>query len=112
MPFNVLPFLLCRKVMQENKILNVFDCFIVELLRKLFRQLRSASPLFLVQPNLVHDPWSQISKNLFAPLHNRTVTNKKPLTNVLQKAYIWFKKWYSIPFPFWKMSSQQLKYYS
>ena len=44
-----------QNLFAENKHLTVFELFMVELLRELFRQLRSESPLILVQKNLDHD---------------------------------------------------------
>ena len=48
--------ILCKNVFAGNKILTVFELFMVEILRELFRQLRSESPRILVQPNQDHDP--------------------------------------------------------
>ena len=57
----------------------------VEILKELFRKLRSEYPRIL-KPNQNHDPkihtvWK---KNLFAPAYSRTVTNTKSLINCLR----------------------------
>ena len=80
----------------DNKILTVFELFMVEILKELFRNLRFVSPSILLQQNQENDSMFQLrwlNNNLFAPSYSRTVTNKKAFTNCLRKAYNWLIIW-------------------
>ena len=103
-----------ENVLADNKILTVFELFMVEILKELFRQLKSESPRILLQINQNSDPKFQTrwnKRNLYTPTYSRTVTNSKSLTNCLQKAYNWLKNLDLVPSSPWKMSPRQLKQY-
>ena len=103
-----------ENVLADNKILTVFELFMVEILKELFRQLKSESPRILLQINQNSDPKFQTrwnKRNLYTPTYSRTVTNSKSLTNCLQKAYNWLKNLDLVPSLPCKLSPRQLKQY-
>ena len=99
-------------VFADNKVLTVFELFLLKMLKELFRQLKCESPRTLLQPNENPNPNYQTrlrKKNMFTPVYSRTVTNKKSLTNCLGKAYNWLLNLDLVPFSLWEMSSRQIK---
>ena len=62
----------------DNRDLTVFELFLVEILKELFRQLKCESPRTLLQPNENPNPNYQTrlrKKNKFTRVYSRTVTN-------------------------------------
>ena len=101
-----------ESVCADNKVLTVFELFLVEILEELFRQLKCESPRTLLQPNENPYPNYQTrlrKKNMFTPVYSRTVTNKKSLTNCLGKAHNWLLNLDLVPFSLWEMSPRQIK---
>ena len=95
-----------ESVFADNKILTAFDFFIVEILEEFCRQLKCESPRTVLQPNENPNPNYQArcrKKNLFTPAYNRTVTNRKSLTNSLGKACNWLLNLDLFPFSLWEM---------
>ena len=55
----------------DNKVLTVFELFLLEILKELFRQLKCESPRTLLQPNENPNPNYQTrlrKKNVFTPV--------------------------------------------
>ena len=90
-----------ESVFAENKVLTVFELFLVETLKEFSRQLKCESPRTLLQPNENPNPNYQTrlrKKNMFTPVYSRIVTNKMSLTNCLGKAYNWLLNLHLVPF--------------
>ena len=100
-----------ESVLADNKVLIVFELFMVEILKELFRQLKCESPRTLLQPNENPNPNHQTrlrKKNMFTPAYSRTVTNRKSLTNCLGKAYNWLLNLDLVPCSLWEFSPRQI----
>ena len=72
----------------ENKVLTVFELYMEELVKELFKQLRNETPqkFFpekVAEKNKPTTRWSQ--KGLFSSTYCRTVVKKKSLENTLEK---------------------------
>ena len=77
-------------ILEVNNLYTVFELYIVEVLKKLFKELRGESPLRLLQPNEPSEKFirnRRASKGLFPPTYNRTVASRKSLSNSFKKAY-------------------------
>ena len=96
----------------DNKVFTVFEIFLVEILKDLFRQLKCKSPRILLQRNENPNPNYQTrlrKKNKFSLVYSKTVTNKKSLTNCLGKAYNWLLNLDLVPFSLWEKSPRQIE---
>ena len=70
----------------------VFELYIVEVLKELFKELRGESAMRFIQPNETSEQrirTRRASKGFFSPTYNRTVASRKSLSNSLKKAYNW-----------------------
>ena len=89
----------------------MFELYIVEELKELFKKLREESPMRLLQPN---EPSEQCirtrraSKGLFPP-YNRTVASRKSLSNSPKKAYNWLTEMNLLPSNLRELSQFQVK---
>ena len=63
-------------ILEVNNLCTVFELYVVEVLKELFREFRGESPLCLLQPNEPSEQCiktSSASKGLFPPTNKRTV---------------------------------------
>ena len=84
----------------DNKIHTVYELYVIELVKELFKQIRSESPLQFVVPQSLtvtkkQTIWSL--RGLFPPPISKTTKNKKSLANLLKKTYNWLKQLKQLP---------------
>ena len=73
---------------EQNKILTVFQVYVIELFREFFRQLGMGYPLHLFTGDDECSYYMRRSQQgLIAITYRRTVTEKKSLKNRLRKGY-------------------------
>ena len=75
----------------ETKVLTVFELYMEELVKELFKQLRTDTPQKFFPEKVAekNKRWSQ--KGLFSSISCRTVVKRKSLENTLRKAFNWLK---------------------
>ena len=96
------------QIFEKNCILTVFELYVMELFREVFKQLKSESPLFsLDRIDVCHYNTRRKEKGLLPLTFCRTVTRAKSVDNRLRKAYNWLKDHDLIPVDLPKMSSAQ-----
>ena len=99
-------------ILEVNNLYTVFELYIVEVLKELFKELRGESPMRLLQPN---EPSEQCirtrraSKGLFRPTYNRTVASRKSLSSSLKKSYNWLTEMNLLPSNLRELSQFQVK---
>ena len=98
----------------ENKVLTVFELYMEELVKELFKQLRNETPqkFFpekVAEKNKPTTPWSQ--KGLFSSTYCRTVVKRNSLENTLRKAFNWLK-WMNLLENIESFSKVQLRKYT
>ena len=86
-------------ILADHKILNVFELFMVEELRKLFKQIRKESSLEL---SLTFTTGKSINtrrtvKGLLDVPYNRAIVKRKKLSNTMIRAYNWLLDFDLIP---------------
>ena len=99
----------------ENKILTVFELYIEELVKELFKQLRNETPqkIFpekVAEKNKPTTRWSQ--KGLFSSTYCRTVVKRESQGNTLRKAFNWLKSMNLLPENIESFSKVQLRKYT
>ena len=72
---------------EQNKILTVFQVYVIELFRETFRQLGMGYPLHLFTGDDECSYYMRSQQGLIAITYRRTVTKSKSLKNRLRKAY-------------------------
>ena len=101
-----------RDLFRTNKILTVFELFILENIKELFRQLRLEAPksFIVLDANDVRTyttRWNM--KKLIPAQYNRTVLKRRSLENFLRLTYNWLMEAELIPKEVRKLSSYQVK---
>ena len=101
-----------RDLFRTNKILTVFELFILENIKELFRQLRLEAPksFIVLDANDVRTyttRWNM--KKLIPAQYNRTVLKRRSLENFLRLTYNWLMEAELIPKDVRKLSSYQVK---
>ena len=96
----------------DNKIYTVYELYVIELVKELFKQIRSESPLQYIIPQSLavikkQTRWSL--RGLFPPSISKTTKNKKSLANLLKKTCNWLKQLNLLPENFQNFSFQQVK---
>ena len=81
-----------QKILAVNKINTVYELFLNEVVSEVFKDVRSDTPLKLLDFEKLHKSntttrWN--SKGVFVPIVSRTVVKKKCIANSLMKAYNW-----------------------
>ena len=102
-------------LLSENKVLTVFELYMEELVKELFKQLRNETrqkffPEKIVEKNNSTTRWGQ--KGLFCSTYCRTALERKSLENTLRKAFNWLKWMDLIPGNFECFSKVQLRKYT
>ena len=101
-----------QEILAVNKINTVYELFLNEVVSEVFKEMRSDSPLKLLDfeklpKSNTTTRWN--SKGVFAPIASRTVVKKKCLANSLMKAYNWLTELNLIPPNLLNLSQEQLK---
>ena len=79
-------------IFEVRNLYTVFELYLVDVLKELFKDLRGETSLCLLQPN---EPSEQCirsrsaSKGLLPPTYNLPVASRKILSNSLEQAYSW-----------------------
>ena len=98
-------------ILRRNGVLTVFELYIVEVMKELFRQLQSKSPNLLLSniEATTNDKIERRSKqkNLLPLTWSRTIVKQKCLTNVLIKCHNWLKQFNLLPEDLATMSKTQ-----
>ena len=99
-------------LLRTNKILTVFELFVLENIKELFRQLRSEAPesFIVLDANDVGTyttRWNM--KKLMPAQYSRTVLKRRSLENLLRLTYNWLMEAELIPTYLRKLSSYQVK---
>ena len=86
-------------VLREKGILTVYGLYLAELLKELFRQLRSEAPITYLPETLESNSTNTRgkTKGLLALIYSTTLTKKKSLANGLRKAYNWLTELELLP---------------
>ena len=102
-------------VLQQNKILSVFELYLVELIKELLRQFQKKSPTnFLPQleTNGSRSITTRYQRNHFLPLaRGRTLIKRKCLQNALCKNYNWLSHFNLLPCDMHLMTKSQIHTY-
>ena len=90
-----------ENILGQNKIFTVFELYLVELVKELFRQLQSQSPTnFLPEMNSIavkkHVTRSKM-KGFLPIIRGRTLMKRKCLQNALCKSYNWLTQLNLLP---------------
>ena len=101
-----------QEILAVNKINTVYELFLNEVVSEVFKEMRSDSPLKLLDfeklpKSNTTTRWN--SKGVFAPIVSRTVVKKKCLANSLMKAFNWLTELNLIPPNLLNLSQEQLK---
>ena len=86
-------------VLREKGILTVYEFYLAEFLKALFRQLRSEAPNTYL-PEILESNSTNTrgkTKGLLPSIYSRTLTRKKSLANGLRKAYNWLTELKLLP---------------
>ena len=103
-----------KEIMIENGIQTVFELYVAELIKELFRQLRFEAPnQYLQETSTVggHLNTRGKEKGLLRSNYCRTVVKKKSIGNSLRKAYNWLTDLKLIPVELQTMTKWQVKQY-
>ena len=86
-------------VLREKGILTVYELYLAELLKELFRQLRSEAPNTYLPETLESNSTNTRgkTKRLLPSIYSVTLTKKKSLANGLRKAYNWLTELKLLP---------------
>ena len=100
-------------VLADNKILNVFELFMVEVIQELFKQIRKESSLEL---SLTFTTGKSIStrravKGFLDVPCSRTIVKRKSLSNTMIRAYNWLLDFDLIPENLGDLTKNQIKMY-
>ena len=100
-------------ILADHKILNVFELFMVEVFRELFKQIRKESSLEL---SLIFTTCKLINtrrtvKGLLDVPYSRTIVKRKSLSNTMIRAYIWLLDFDLIPENLGDLTKNQIKMY-
>ena len=100
-------------VLADNKILNVFELFMVEVIQELFKQIRKESSLEL---SLTFTTGKSIStrravKGFLDVPCSRTIVKRKSLSNTMIRAYNWLLDFDLIPENLGDLTKNQIKVY-
>ena len=102
-------------VLQQNKILSVFELYLVELIKELLRQFQKKSPTnFLPQleTNGSRSITTRYQRNHFLPLaRGRTLNKRKCLQNALCESYNWLSQFNLLPCDMHLMTKSQIHTY-
>ena len=102
-------------VLQKNNILSVFELYLVELIKELFKQFQNKSPTsFLPQleTNVSRSITTRYQKNHSLPLaRGRTLIKRKCLQNALCKSYNWLGQFNLLPCDMHLMTKSQIHTY-
>ena len=100
-------------VLREKGILTVYELYFAELLKELFRQLRSEAPNTYLPETLKSNSTDTRgkTKGLLPSIYSRTSTKKKSLANRLRKAYKWLTKLKLLPTKLNNMTRLQVRQY-
>ena len=100
-------------VLREKGILTVYELHFAELLKELFRQLRSEAPNTYLPETLKSNSTDTRgkTKGLLPSIHSRTLTKKKSLANGLRKAYNWLTELKLLPTNLENMTTPQVRQY-
>ena len=99
-------------VLREKGILTVYELYFAELLKELFRQLRSEAPNTYLPEFLESNSTDTRGKikALLSSIYSRTLT-KKRLANGLRKAYNWLTELKLLPTNLKNMTTPQVRQY-
>ena len=92
----------------------MFELFILEIIRELFREIRSESPLKLLDFDTTAKKPIDTRRKLKGFIDNtysRTVVKRKSLANSLIRAYNWLKNWDLIPPTINELTRKQVGHY-
>ena len=80
-----------QDIYTKHKFLNIYEMFIAEVVKEVFKQLRFESPRVYLNNTLATHDYNTRRKQrgLLPSTHNRLVLKQRSLTNVLRKAYNW-----------------------
>ena len=102
-------------ILLENKVLTVYELYMEELVKELFKELRHETPVkYLVeinaQSNKPSTRWKE--KGLLCSNYCRTVVKRKSIENTLRKVYNWLKWIDLLPENIISFSRAQLRKYT
>ena len=99
--------------LREKGILTVYELYLAELLKELFRQLRSEAPNTYLPENLESNSTNTRgkTKGLLPSIFSRALTKKKSLANGLRKAYNWLTELKLLPTNIKNMTRPQVRHY-
>ena len=100
-------------VLADHKILNVFELFVVEVIQKLFKQIRKESSL---QLSVTFTTCKTINtrrkvKGLLDVPYSRTIVKRKSLSNTMIRVYNWLLDFDLIPENLEVLTEKQIKTY-
>ena len=100
-------------ILREKGILTVYELYLAELLKELFRQLRSEVPNTYLPETLESNSTNTRgkTKGLLPSIYSRTLTKKKSLANGLRKAYNWLIELKLLPTNLKNMTRPQVRQY-
>ena len=99
-------------LLKTNEILTVFELFVLENIKELFKQLRSEAPKLLIgldanDVGTYTTRWNM--KKLMPAQYSWTVLKRRSLENLLRLTYNWLMEADVIPTDLRKLSSYQVK---
>ena len=103
-----------KEIMIENGIQTVFELYVAELFKELFRQLRYEAPnQYLPEPSTIdsHINTRGKEKGLLRSKFCRTVAKRKSIENSLRKAHNWLTELRLVPLELRYMTRLQVKLY-
>ena len=101
-----------RNNLSEKRILTVFELYIIEVFKELFKQLRcKKNQYFTYKKNHIARMKASKTERLLQPKLCRTILKKKLMEKVLRTAYNWLEHMSLIPDYLKMMSSFSLKQY-
>ena len=100
-------------VLEDHKILNVFELFMVEVIQELFKQIRKESslelPLTFTSGKSINT--RRMVKGLLDIPYSRTSVKRKSLSNTMIRAYNWLLDFGLIPENLGDLTKNQIKLY-
>ena len=98
---------------EKKGILTVYELYFAELLKELFRQLRSEAPNTYLPETLESNSTktTEKTKGLLPSIYSRTLTKKKSLANGLRKTYNWLTELKLLPTNLKNMTRPQVRQY-
>ena len=99
-----------KDIIDAYHIHTVFDLYILEVFKEVFKQIRVESPLCFLQVEKEQTSvrTRESEKGLFTTVYCRTVTKRKSIENTLKKAYNWLKEHNLIPIDIAKLTKAQI----